>query len=65
MKRNVPISKRVTAKDVAVALGISSMTVSRALNNRPNVDEDTRKRVIETSLRLGYTPDHIAKSLVL
>jgi DNA-binding LacI/PurR family transcriptional regulator len=57
--------KRITARDVAAELGISVMTVSRALNNQHNVDERTRKRVIDAAIRLGYSPDHIAKSLVL
>ncbi|HFE64522.1 MAG TPA: LacI family transcriptional regulator [Caldithrix sp.] len=57
--------KRVTAKEVAKALGISTMTVSRALNNRPNVDPKTRQKVLETAQKLGYFPNYIAKSLVL
>ncbi len=40
------------------------MTVSRALNNHNNVDERTRKRVVETARSMGYTPNHVAKSLV-
>ncbi|MFZ0391362.1 MAG: LacI family DNA-binding transcriptional regulator [Calditrichia bacterium] len=59
------MKKRVTAREVADALGISTMTVSRALNNRPNVDEDTRKKVVKAAEELGYIPNHIAKSLVL
>ncbi len=41
------------------------MTVSRALNNRSNVEEETRQKVLETAKRLGYRPNYIAKSLVL
>ncbi len=59
------MSKRVTARDVARSLGISTMTVSRALNEKPNVSQSTRQKVIETSKRLGYFPNQIAKSLVL
>lgn len=59
------MSKKVTAKEVARVLGVSTMTVSRALNNRPNVDPETRQRVVETASELGYIPNHIAKSLVL
>jgi DNA-binding LacI/PurR family transcriptional regulator len=59
------LSNRVTAKDVAKALGISTMTVSRALNNKPNVSEETRRKVRQTSRTIGYFPNHIAKSLVL
>lgn len=57
--------KRVTAKEIARELGVSVMTVSRALNNRPNVDAETRNKVLETARRLGYVPNRIAKSLVL
>ncbi len=56
---------RVTAEKLAALLGVSAMTVSRALNGRPNVDEKTRKRVIEAARKHGYTPDHIARSLAL
>lgn len=56
---------RVTAKDVAAKLGISSMTVSRVMNKRDNVDEQTRSRVLEAARELGYRPNRIAKSLVL
>ncbi len=41
------------------------MTVSRALNNRENVDQNTRQRILKAAKRLGYRPNHIAKSLVL
>ncbi len=56
--------KRITARDIALKLGISEMTVSRALNNRGYVDKKTRQRVLATSKELGYSPNQIAKSLV-
>ncbi len=59
------MSSKVTLKEIANELGISVMTVSRALNNRSNVDEKTRERVQEVARRMGYTPNQIAKSLVL
>jgi DNA-binding LacI/PurR family transcriptional regulator len=65
MKRHLKGLKRVTVDEVAQQAGISAMTVSRALNNHPNVSEKTRKRVLDVSRRLGYTPNQIAKSLVL
>lgn len=65
MKKSRPRVKRVTVEEVAHEVGLSAMTVSRALNNHPNVSDKTRKRIIETSRRLGYTPNQIAKSLVL
>lgn len=59
------ISRRVTAKELANKLGISTMTVSRVMNNRANVDEETRRKVLGAAQKLGYSPNHIAKSLVL
>lgn len=37
----------VTIKDIARNLGISYSTVSRCLNNNPNVSEKTKKKVVE------------------
>lgn len=54
----------VTLKEVAVALGVSTMTVSRAINNRPNVDPKTKQDILEVAQKMGYTPNHVAKSLV-
>ncbi len=65
MKKTPAGHKRITVEEVARQVGLSAMTVSRVLNNQPNVSEKTRKRVLETTRRLGYTPNQIAKSLVL
>jgi DNA-binding LacI/PurR family transcriptional regulator len=61
---NSKLPGRVTVKDVAQELNISTMTVSRVLNKKPNVSEETREKVLQTALRLGYIPNHIARSLV-
>lgn len=53
-----------TLKEVAAALGISTMTVSRAINNKPNVDPKTRQKILDVAAEMGYTPNHVAKSLV-
>lgn len=58
------MSSNVTLKQIAEALGISAMTVSRAINNKQNVDVKTRKKVLEMAKKMGYTPNHLAKSLV-
>ncbi|MCC6397485.1 MAG: LacI family DNA-binding transcriptional regulator [Bacteroidetes bacterium] len=41
------------------------MTVSRVLNRRPNVDDETRALVLKTAKRLGYRPNQIAQSLAM
>lgn len=49
------MSKRfVTIKDIAEAAGVSVNTVSRALNNKPDVSPETRKKVLEIARKLGY-----------
>jgi len=58
------VAHHPTLKDIAQELNISSMTVSRALNDSPNVDEDTRERVIKAAKQMGYIPNKIAQSLV-
>jgi DNA-binding LacI/PurR family transcriptional regulator len=55
----------VTVDYIAKRLGVSAMTVSRALNNKPNVDKKTREKILVAAKKLGYTPNHIARSLTL
>ncbi len=57
-------SNIITLKEVATALGVSTMTVSRAINNRPNVDDTTKRQILDMAKKMGYTPNHVAKSLV-
>ena len=45
---------RVTIKSIASDLGISHMTVSRALSNSPNVQKETREAVQKRARELGY-----------
>jgi LacI family transcriptional regulator len=54
---------RTRIEDVAAAAGVSMKTVSRVLNNEPNVREETRQRVIEAVGRLQYRPNASARSL--
>jgi DNA-binding LacI/PurR family transcriptional regulator len=54
----------ITLKEVAEAVGVSTMTVSRVINNRPNVDIKTRQKILEAAGKMGYTPNNVAKSLV-
>lgn len=50
--------------DVAALAGVSHQTVSRVLNNHPNVSTQTRNRVNAAIAQLGYRPNHAAKALV-
>jgi LacI family transcriptional regulator len=54
----------VTLADVARELGLSKMTVSRAISDSPLVNAKTRERVMEVARRLNYQPNHFARALV-
>lgn len=62
---NVPMNRlrRVTINDVADEAGVSIKTVSRVLNDRPDVAPETRKKVKEIIRRLGYQPSKLARGL--
>jgi len=55
---------RATIKEVASAAGVSTQTVSRVINNRPDVSPETRKRVQKIIDQLGYQPSALARSLI-
>ena len=50
-------------KRLAQHLNMSISTVSRALNDRPDSSEATRKRVREAATKLGYVPNQSGRSL--
>lgn len=54
-----------TLKDIADKLNLSISTVSRAVNNKTYVKEETRKRVLEALEEYNYVPNEIARSLKL
>ena len=56
--------KRITIKRVAKEAGVSTQTVSRVLNDRPDVAPETRQRVKDVIQRLGYHPSAVARSLI-
>lgn len=58
-----PSAMRIRIEDVAAAAGVSMKTVSRVLNQEPNVREETRRRVQETVEKLQYRPNPSARSL--
>ena len=44
-----------TIQDIADKMGVSKSTVSKALNDAPDISEVLRKQVLETAVALGYT----------
>ncbi len=53
-----------TIRDIATALNISKSTVSRALQAHSDINESTRKAVLNMARKLNYHPNLLAKSLV-
>jgi LacI family transcriptional regulator len=53
-----------TIKDIAVRANVSITTVSRVLNDKPDVRSETKKKVLEIIAQLGYQPNSLARGLV-
>lgn len=57
--------KRVTIYSVAHEAGVSLATVSRVINDSDVVKEDTKRKVQEAIIKLGYKPNAVAQGLAL
>ncbi len=63
---NLPVVKKqyqTTIVDIAKILGVSPSTVSRALNNSSEINENTRKEIVRVANELDYRPNLLAQSL--
>jgi LacI family transcriptional regulator len=56
-------ARRTTIRDVAALAGVGTKTVSRVINNEPNVSTALRQRVADAIARLDYHPDLNAGNL--
>ena len=54
----------MTIKDIARISGVSITTVSRVLNNRPDVSDESRRRVLDVIESNNYIPNNSARDLV-
>lgn len=57
------MKKKTTIYDIAKELNITASTVSRALNDHPNVKDSTKKLVREQAKKMNYQPNSIAAAL--
>lgn len=62
-KRRSTRAGRVTMQDVARRVGVSAITVSRALRTPDKVAEALRQRIARVCQELGYVPNHAASAL--
>lgn len=58
------MAKRTTIKDVAALAGVSFATVSRALDDHPDISRETKEKVRAACAQLGYVPNSAARGLV-
>lgn len=56
-------NKHITIADVARKAGVSKQTVSRVINDKPDVAPQTRERIKAIIKSMGYSPDPIARSM--
>lgn len=57
------MKKKIRLKDISDETGFSIKTVSRALNNHPDINKNTREKILKVAERFAYQPNLIAKSL--
>lgn len=57
------MNKKVTIYDIATKLNITAATVSRALNNNPNISISTKKLVLKTAESMNYVQNKLALAL--
>jgi len=63
VRRGRQSDKRVGIRQIADATGLSPMTVSRALNGKPEVSPATRDRVLAAARQLNYRPNALGRAL--
>ena len=54
----------VTMKDIAQRANVSIVTVSRALNNKDDINPETKDRILKIARELDYTGNDVARSLI-
>src|SRR5664280_2223846 len=53
--------KKITIREFARKVGVSTATVSRALNNKDRVSETTRRKILRAKKKLHYYPSILAR----
>ncbi|MFR2128965.1 MAG: LacI family DNA-binding transcriptional regulator [Eubacterium ventriosum] len=53
----------LTIKDIAKICGVGISTVSRAINDDPGINQNTRKRILKVIKEYNYVPNNSARNL--
>jgi len=56
---------KITIDEIAGLAGVSKTTVSRVLNNKPDVNPETRKNILDLIAQYDFTPNALAKAISL
>jgi LacI family transcriptional regulator len=59
------MNKKFTIKDIARMANVSHTTVSRALNDKSRIKNETKEKILAIARELNYQPNFIARSLVI
>lgn len=55
--------KTITIKDIAKKCGVGVSTVSRAINNHPDISDETREKILQVIKENNFVPNSTARSL--
>ena len=55
------MGEQITIRDIAKKCGVGVSTVSRAINNHPDINEETRQLILDTIEKYGYVPHTSAR----
>ncbi|MDE7433035.1 MAG: LacI family DNA-binding transcriptional regulator, partial [Lachnospiraceae bacterium] len=55
--------EKITIKDIAKICGVGVSTVSRAINNKPGINEETKNKIIQAIKDNNYIPNNSARNL--
>ena len=53
----------ITIKDVARLCGVGVSTVSRAMNNHPDINQETKEKIMQVIRDYNYVPNNSARNL--
>lgn len=56
-------NKKVRLSDIAARLDLSTVSISKALRDHPDIAEETKKLIKKTAKEMGYMPNRLARSL--
>ena len=55
--------KSITLSDIAKKLNVSTVTISKALRDHPDIANKTKKLIVKTAAEMGYSPNLLARNL--